>query len=415
MPRWLHLTLTVLSALIFLGALGWLLVHTLKRTEDPSKLIFKWILSLLVLFGIAALALATLDSFGGVVVPFACVAVGVIFSIIWAPHLGAILASPLSSLYDGGNEEPVPEPLYSIAEAKRKRGRFHEAALDLRDQLKRFPTDYKGQMLLASLQAENLDDLPGAQLTIDRLCQQPGHPPHSIAMALNQLADWHLKYGQDAEAARATLERISQVFPSTELAVLAGERLAHLGGTAEQLAAAAGPGTVHLHPGVQNIGLLKSSAHLQPQAEDPAAAAARLIAQLEQHPQDSEAREQLALIYADHYRRLDLAADQLDQLILQPNQPVRQISRWTNLLTDLHIRHAGDAGAAGRALQRLVEMFPGTAAAAQAEQRLARLELEVKGQAPPTIAVKLGTYEQRLGLKKGWGAPAPGAGSQQSG
>ena len=74
MSRWLDLVLTVLGAIVFTGALGWLLVRTLQRTVDPARLIFKWVLTLLVLGGIAALARALLDSFGGLIVPFACVA-----------------------------------------------------------------------------------------------------------------------------------------------------------------------------------------------------------------------------------------------------------------------------------------------------------------------------------------------------
>src|SRR5690348_18087515 len=53
---------------------------------------------------------------------------------------------------------------------------------------------------------------------------------------------------------------------------------------------------------------------------------------LEQHPLDTEAREKLAVIYADHYHRLDMATDELEQLIQQPNQPSRLVVRWLNLL-----------------------------------------------------------------------------------
>ena len=40
MSRWLDLLLTVLGAIVFTGALGWLLVRTLQRTVDPARLIF---------------------------------------------------------------------------------------------------------------------------------------------------------------------------------------------------------------------------------------------------------------------------------------------------------------------------------------------------------------------------------------
>jgi tetratricopeptide (TPR) repeat protein len=412
MSRWLDLLLTILGAIVFTGALGWLMVRTLQRTVDPAKLIFKWILTLLVLAGVGALARALLDSFGGVVVPFACVAAGVILSVIWAPHLGAILAKPLSSLYDGGDLEPEPEPLYSIALGKRKRGRFQEAVFDIREQLKRFPHDFTGHLLLAEILAQDLNDVSGAQLTIERLCQQPQHTPPNVALALNQLADWQLKWGQDVDAARASLEKIIALYPGAEMALLAAQRVAHLSGTAELLAAASDPAAIRLRPGVQNIGLLKDSSALRPPEEDPAARAAQYVRQLEQHPLDSEAREQLSMIYAEHYQRMDLATDQLEQLIQQPNQPMRQVTRWSNVLADLQIKLAHDYEAASRTLQRLAEMFPGSATAVQAQQRMAHLKLELKGQQPADPAVKLGTYEQNIGLKKDWLPPKPDAASQ---
>jgi hypothetical protein len=35
--------------IIAIGFLGWALVHTLKRSEDPARLIFKWILTAIVI------------------------------------------------------------------------------------------------------------------------------------------------------------------------------------------------------------------------------------------------------------------------------------------------------------------------------------------------------------------------------
>jgi len=122
------------------------------------------------------------------------------------------------------------------------------------------------------------------------------------------------------------------------------------------------------------------------------------VRQLEQHPLDSEAREKLALIYADHYQRLDLAVDQLEQLIQQPNQPQRQVTRWLNLLADLQIKRAHDLDAAKRSLDRVIEMFPGSASAEQARLRLAHLKLELA--ARKRHRGEAGTYEQNLGCRK---------------
>src|SRR5262249_45381552 len=151
--------------------------------------------------------------------------------------------------------------------------------------------------------------------------QQPGHAPASIATALNHLADWHLKFGQDIDSAREALEKIATLLPDSEPARVAAHRLAHLG-TTEHLLASHDRETIRLRPGVKNVGLLKDSSSLQQVTEDPAAKAAEYVKHLEEHPLDSEVREKLALIYAEHYQRLDLATEQLEQLLQEPNQPI---------------------------------------------------------------------------------------------
>jgi hypothetical protein len=63
----------------------------------------------------------------------------------------------------------------------------------------------------------------------------------------------------------------------------------------------------------------------------------------------------------------------------------------------LHV--ASDEEAARLTLQRIVDLFPGHSLAELASQRQCHLKLELKGTTTPT-ALKLGTYEQDLGLKK---------------
>src|SRR5260370_3962522 len=131
-------------------------------------------------------------------------------------------------MFEVGDKELEPQPLYSAAIAKRKRGKFHEAAREIQKQLERFPGDAAGQIMLAEIQTENMNDLPGAQIVIDRLCRQPGLPASSLAYALNQLSDWHLKYGQAVEPARATFSRIIARLPGAAPAQLAARLIAHL-------------------------------------------------------------------------------------------------------------------------------------------------------------------------------------------
>jgi hypothetical protein len=128
--------------------------------------------------------------------------------------------------------------------------------------------------------------------------------------------------------------------------------------------------------------------------------AAEYVRHLEQYPLDMEARERLAVIYTDHYGRLDLATEELEQMIEQPNQPGRLVVHWLNLLADLQIRSGADYETVRQTLQRIIDRDPKMAAAEIARNRLALVKLELKANEKKT-AVPLGSYAQNLGLKQG--------------
>ena len=378
-----------------LGAVGWGFFRMVKRSDDPPKMLFKAALSVVLV--IASLIIAVKLSFMG---PIVIIIPGIVLSILWVPHLGEWLCNPLTNLFDGGREEPERKAYYSTAIARRKQGKFLEAVMEVRRQLGRFPNDFEGVMLLAGIQAEDLQDLPSAEITLNHFCEQPHPPPKQVAAAMNLLADWQLKLAQDAEAARAALEKIIGRFPDTELALLAAQRIGHLAGAEKNVLAALDRQAMAVPEGVKNIGLLRASEHLRPTETDPGKLAAEYVRHLEQHPLDAEIREQLAILYADHYQRLDLAKGELDQLIGSPNQPAKRVVHWLNLLADLQVRHGADYDTVRQTLEKIVERFPDWAAAEMARARLNRLALEFKGQAQ-RATVKLGVYEQNLGLKHG--------------
>jgi len=390
------------SLALLLALIGWGLWYWLKKSEDPGELIVKWIVSAVILavLGLVVVPIVAKGGYGAAFIGIPATAVcGLALAMVWRRNIASVVANPVGSLYDGGNARVDPQPYYSIVEARRKRGHYHEAIAEIRKQLQKFPTDYTGQLLMAEIQAENLNDLPGAELTIERFCNQPGHAPRNIAFALNTLADWHLKYRLDAEAARQDLEKVVQLLPDTEFALLAQQRIGHLPRPEHLLSAYDRP-HVHLPQGIQNVGLLQSSAHLTPASSDPAQQAQEYVRHLAEHPQDTEAREKLAVLYADHYQRLDLAADQLQQLIDQPNQPTKQVIHWLNLLADLQVRHGAGFEATAQTLNQILERFPKHAGADVARNRLDLLKLEFKGK-ETKAPVKLGTYEQNIGLKYG--------------
>ena len=395
MKQTLQIVVEVILSVIGFVFLVWLAIRTLKRTEEPPKLIFKWVFT--TLFVIFCIWTAGQIGLGG---PFLIVFMAVVLSPIWSPHIGEWLAKPLTGLYDGGDREIEPKPYYSIARSLRMKGKFTEAVVEIRKQLNRFPNDMEGAMLLAGIQAEDLKDLPGAEITLRNFCDSHGAPPKQAAAAFTQLADWHLKLAQDADAARVALEKIIARFPDTELSLQAAQRIAHLGGAEKIFLAAHDRQPVAVPQGVKNIGLLESSEFLRPVEMEPGKLAAAYVKHLEQHPLDTEVREKLAIIYADHYQRLDLATNELKQLIEYPNQPAKRVAHWLNLLADLQVRHGADYDMVRETLEKVVERFSNSAMAELARARLAHLKLELKGQ-KETPGVKLGVYEQKLGLKQG--------------
>ena len=360
-------------------------VRAFQRSENPGALAIKWVVTLLVsavLFWFARRSLRVSGAGfvdGAIIaakVVFACLTAGILLSILWAPNIGQFLFGSLFSMFDGGGEELEPQPLYSTAEALRLRGKFQEAIYAIQDQLQRFPSDFTGQMMLAEIQAENLNDLPAAKIAIHRICEQ-AHPPPSIAFALNTLADWHLKYEQDGDAAKAALHRIIELLPDTEFERTASQRIAHIA-EPEVLAKLHEPEKIAMKRGVEYLGLLKDQSHLAKRETLPQEEAKELVAQLELHPLDHEARERLAVIYANEYGRLDLATDQLEQLIALPGESPKHVARWLNLLADLQVQATNNTELAEQTLRRIIDLFPAHSAAQMAQDRIAVLPLELK-------------------------------------
>jgi tetratricopeptide (TPR) repeat protein len=409
MSRTFDIILGTTGLVIFIGAAGWVLFYLLKRSDDPPKLIFKWIFTAVVLWfeltvAFPAAAKGGFDAIYGLILTLFS---GMAMAITWRHSIIDLIANPIASLYDGGREEIEPKPLYSIALSKRKLNRPLEAVVAVREQLAKFPSDFEGVSLLATIQAEDMKDLQSAEITFDHFCSLPDVPDKQVAAAWTQMADWHLKLAQDSDSARVSLEKIIAKYPDTGLSLAAAQRIAHLDGTVKQLLAPHDRRAMFLPEGVKSAGLRASMADLVPEETNPETLAADLVKHLELHPLDAEAREKLAIIYARHYKRLDLATLELKQLAEQPNQPHKLVAHWLNLLADLQIHGGADFEAVRGTLLKIVEMFPDLPVAQIARSRLDRLKLEFKGQSKPPENKTLGVYEQNIGLKYGptYGSP----------
>ena len=382
-----------LVVLLFWFLVGWVLYRFFKKSDDRGRLIAKWAVT-----GVALAILVVLLPGAGKFTIALGLIVGLILAITWSRDVSMLVANPLGNMIDGGSEAAEATPFYSRAQGLRRRNHFQEAIAEIRIQLDKFPDDFAGQMLLAEINAENLQDLQSAAIIVQKVVAQSGHTPGQIAAALHTLADWHMKLAQDPDSARLALEQIVERFPDSGFSQTASQRIAHLGSVDSLLATHDRP-TIALKHFDQYAKLENSSGEAGTPLPDAATRAAECLRQLEKHPLDPEAREKLALIYAHEYQRLDLAADELEQLIAQPNHPARQVVRWLNLLADLQIKIGNDVAAARETVLRIRDLFPQSAAAEQATLRLEYLRSEARRN-EKTEDIKLGTYEKDLGLKK---------------
>jgi tetratricopeptide (TPR) repeat protein len=377
--------------------IGYILWQTLRKSEEPARLAVQWAITA-VLVGIAwkwvvPVAL-TMPMIGVPLVACMAVAIGV----IWAPSVGAAISKPITGLFDGSSMVDEPRPFYSIAEALRKRGLYAKALEAIDAELEKFPNDMQGFLLRAEVQAEDMRDLPAAQATIEALLGQEGHEPKNLAFALNRLADWHLKFHSDGDAAKKCLEWILQLSPGTEMAYLAGQRLAHLNPARHEDQKTTRTIVMERHE--EKLGLNPEFKGFQLPKEDPDAILAAHIERLEKNPSDNEARERLAVFYAEQYQRMDMAQDQFEQMLAQPGVPMKIICRWLHLLADLYIKNAQDVVSACKCLERILALYPDSPEAEKTKKRLMMIQREFKG--TQTIStLQIGDYESNIGLKYG--------------
>ncbi|HEX3717739.1 MAG TPA: tetratricopeptide repeat protein [Verrucomicrobiae bacterium] len=388
---WGHLFDT-LCAILVLAALAGYGYRSFARSDDRRMLIIKWIAT-----GILALLMLLVIFLHEPRVLLFALLPAVIVGLMWTPTVADFILTPLTSIFTGGSEEPDAKPFYFIATAKRMKGLHQEAISEIYKQLAKFPGDIPGMMLLATIQAEDLHDVPAAEATINELLGQPDVTPQQAATALHTLADWQLQFGRNVEAARAALERIVVTYPDSQFSHAAEQRIARLADVAATREFRENA-KFEVRPGEQNIGLSTASPG-EIAALDPDDAAAQYVRQLEKYPTDTETREKLAVLYAEQFQRLDLAVDQIEQLISVPGETSKHVARWLNLLATLHIQVARDEENARKALRRIIEKFPKSSHAEVANRRLAGLRQELNSgvaSAPKT----LDAYEKDLGLKK---------------
>lgn len=194
-----------------------------------------------------------------------------------------------------------------------------------------------------------------------------------MVYALNTLADWHLKFAHDPDAARACLEQIVECFPDSRAAQSARSRMAHLSDR-ETLEASARPKEGKVMPKFErDLGLKGRKPQLVKEV-DPNEITDQYLAQLEAHPDDWDTREKLAVHYVEHYQNVPCAIDELETLMKSRLATKDDRCRWLHMIADWQVRVGRDAEAARATLKRIIEKYPGTAHASRAEQAMHYLQ-----------------------------------------
>lgn len=321
------------------------------------------------------------------------------FVVMWLPQVIETVLSPFFGSMTGGNEQVEPRPMYFRAIGLRKRGDFTGALAAAEAELAQFPQDVEGRLLIADIQSHDLKNPLAAVTQLQEAILTPGLDAGGLSLLLSRVADLQLNQLNNPDAARGAYRRIIDEFPGTEAAKLATQRLAHLPGEAQLLERAERPKLVVTHHETR-VGLEDATASAGPTREQAVAQARVLVEHLAQFPDDWESREQLAQLYASALGRPELAEAELEQLIQQPDIPARQVARWLNELAEIQLKTPAGADAAKPTFERIVALFPGTPWAEQAESRLRLLGLDRRGK-EATRTLKLGHYEQNIGLKRG--------------
>lgn len=262
------------------------------------------------------------------------------------------------------------KPEYNRAVTNMQFGNYRAAEAAVIQELELNQADFDGWMVLAELYALHFNDLAAADRTVREICDEPTASVSQIAAALQKLADWHLKVGQDPETARRVLEEICRRLPGTHLDRMARLRINQLPRTKAEYLKQLEVKRIQL-PGIQDA--IESYRVAEPSVSDRQAAAAeanRLVDTLKANPNDLAARESLARVLAERLSDVPQAVEQMELLLALPGIERPKAAAWLNLMAAWQIRIQRDEAAAETLLERVTRACPNSAEAFTAQRRL---------------------------------------------
>jgi hypothetical protein len=361
-PAFLHVMAAGLFAVSSYWAavtLGWVLFRIGSSLQGEDRADFR------------ALCLTSL-------VGMALPAVGLVWAGGWLTlglALGALLL-PVAGYAPAVLHRVKLPPMYSSAIAKMNFGKYTEAEWEIIHQLENWENDAAGWLMLAELYATRFQDLAEAEQIVLEICDQPNATPSQISVALQKLADWHLKVAGDPDAARRALQVICDRLPGTHLARMAQLRIGRIPNTVEELRE---QGMVQPVP-MPALSFEESPAEVEPAlaAGEAAALANRLSEKLTRNPDDIPAREKLARVLAGPLGKVDLALEQIELLLGMADAAESKRAEWLGLLAAWQLKFKHDPDTARHWLERVVREFPNSPQALAARRRLSLLAVEAK-------------------------------------
>ena len=400
------------GAFLVYGVLLAVIIYIIRRQiknpdNEPLKVIVKWVVTLAVVaFMIHATVRANDRGALLIVFIFLLLPGSILLGLWWTPAISDWVASPITNALTGDSRESYNKPEYGIANARRKRGQYVEAIEAVDEQLVKHPGNFDGLMLKATIQAENLGDLPAATATIQETLSDPEQLNYRLPVALNKMAEWQLAIAGDPDAARRTLQQIQTALPNSRAAQLAAQRLASLDSSEESES-----DVVDFNESYQN--LVEESAEkddFTSPLELPKAielnrqqvgeeALQTCLHRVEMHPDSISNREELAALYLDHTKQPAMALRQYEHLLALPGTTIHQKTAWLNKLADIQVKSGESYETIRATLERVVALDPRAAPAARAQQRISYLHIELRSVNRKTKRLQLGSYDEDLGLK----------------
>ncbi len=103
-----------------------------------------------------------------------------------------------------------------------------------------------------------------------------------------------------------------------------------------------------------------------------------MVKRLEKDPNDVEVREDLATILAMELGKIEMAVEQLELLAAMPEQPEAKCAELLARMAVWELELGGDVSRAQKHLLRLIQEYPRSKEAFEAQRRLSTLNLEAR-------------------------------------